>query len=150
MAYSPVEIRHVRLRRGVFGYRRPAADRLLDDIADSFETVWRDRADLADEVERLQGELVHHKEHEQLLRTTLVSAERAANELKEQAKREADTILAEARVEARSVTREARTERDLLAAEARRIRALLNAALDALDEAHEDQDEPEEPEAEAA
>jgi cell division initiation protein len=148
MAYSPVEIRHIRLKRGVLGYRRAAVDKLLDDIAESFENVWRDRADLADEVERLQGELVHHKEHEQLLRTTLVSAERAASELKEQAKREADTILAEARVEARSVTREARTERDLLAAEARRVRALLNAALDALDEAEEHEDD--EPEAEAA
>ena len=148
MAYTPVEIRHVRLKRGVLGYRREAVDRLLDDIAESFETVWRDRADLADEVERLQGELVHHKEHEQLLRTTLVSAERAASELKEQAKREAETILAEARVEARSVTRAARTERDVLAAEARRLRALLHAALDAVDEADEDQlEEPEEAEA---
>src|SRR5262249_7981995 len=112
MAYSPVEIRHIRLKRGVLGYRRASVDRLLEDVSDSFETVWRDRADLADEVERLQGELVHHKEHEQLLRTTLVSAERTAAELKEQAKREADTILEEAQVEARSVTREARSDRD--------------------------------------
>jgi cell division initiation protein len=134
MTYSPVEIRHVKLRRNGFGYRRAPVDRLLEDVADSFETVWRDRADLADEVERLEGELAHHKEHEQLLRTTLVSAERAATELKEQARREAETILAEARVEASVVTREARTERDLLVAEARRMRTLLHAALDALDE----------------
>lgn len=147
MAYSPVEIRHIHLRRGLVGYQRAAVDTLLDEIANSYEGVWRDRADLADEVERLQGELAHHKEHEHLLRTTLVSAERAAHELKEQAKREAETILAEARVEARSITREARTERDLLTAEARRVRALLNAALDALDEADDDD---EEPEAEAA
>ena len=148
MAYSPVEIRHISLKRGLIGYRPALVDKLLDDVADSFENVWRDRADLADELERLQGELAHHKEHEQLLRTTLVSAERAAHELKEQAQREAETILAEARVEARSITREARAEREVLAAEARRIRILLHAALDALDEVEHDEDE--EPGAEAA
>ncbi|PWU24621.1 MAG: hypothetical protein C5B48_05440 [Candidatus Rokuibacteriota bacterium] len=135
MAYAPVEIRHVRLRRGWLGYQRQATDQLLEEIAESFETVWRERADLSDEVERLQGELAHHREHEQLLRTTLMSAERAASELKEQAKREAEVILAEAQAEARSVTRDARTERERLASESRRIRSLLNAALDALDEA---------------
>lgn len=135
MAYAPVEIRHVRLRRGLFGYKRQAADRLLEDVADSFESVWRERADLVDEVEKLQGELAHHREHEQLLRTTLVTAERAASELKEQAQREADVILEEARAEARSVTREARAERERLVSDSRRIRVLLNAALDALDEA---------------
>jgi cell division initiation protein len=141
MTYSPVELRHVKLGRGVLGYRREAVDRLLDEVADSFETVWRERADLADEVERLQDELAHHKEHEQLLRTTLVSAERTATELKEQARREADAITAEARLEASAVTRDARTERDLLVAEARRIRALLHAALDALDEIDDDREE---------
>jgi cell division initiation protein len=129
MAYSPVEIRHIKLRRSLVGYRRASVDKLLGDIAESFEAVWRDRADLADEVERLQGELAHHREHEQLLRTTLVSAERAAHELKEQAKREAEVILAEAHAEARAVTRAAQAERERLLADIGRLRALLEAAL---------------------
>ena len=38
MAYAPVEIRHVQLGRGLFGYQRArSTDRLLDDVADSFE-----------------------------------------------------------------------------------------------------------------
>ena len=101
----------------------------------SFETVWRERADPSDRVELLEGELKRYRELEQLLRTTLVSAERAAHELKDQAKREADSILAEAQSEARTITRQARSERETLAVEARRLRLLLHAALDALDEA---------------
>jgi cell division initiation protein len=150
MAYAPVEIRHVRLKRGLRGYQRQAVDRLLEEVADSFENVWRERADLADEVERLQGELAHHREHEQLLRMTLVSAERAAMELKEQAAREAGVIVEEARAEARTVTREARTERDRLLGESRRARVLLHAALDTLDEADEHQHEAPRSEIEAA
>jgi cell division initiation protein len=150
MTYSPVEIRHVRLRRGLLGYQRKAADRLLEEVAESFETVWRERADLADELERLQGELSHHREHEQLLRTTLVSAERAAGEMKEQAQREADTIMTEARAEARSITRQARTDLEQLVRDARRLRSLLHAALDAVDEAEIDESDDNDGEAQAA
>jgi len=149
MAYTPVEIRHVRLRRGFLGYGKRGVDRLLDDVTESFESVWRERADLADQVEHLESELVRYRELEQLLRTTLVSAERAAHELKDAARREAETMVEEARSEARMITRRARTERDELATQARRIRLLLNAALDAVDEA-EDRQEHEELPAEAA
>jgi cell division initiation protein len=136
MAFTPVEIRHVQLKRGPRprGYKRDHVDRLLGDIADSFEAVWRERADLGDRAERLEEELVRYRELDQLLRTTLVSAERAAHQVKDQAKREADTILAEARVEAREIARQALNERDALLAEARRIRSQLRSALDALPE----------------
>ena len=137
MSYTPVEIRHVKLRRGIFGYRRSQVDRLLDDIVLSFETVWRERADNSDRVELLESELTRYRELEALLRTTLVSAERAAHELRGQAKREAESIVTEAQAEARQITRTARRDRETLSAEARRLRILLHAALDALDEADE-------------
>jgi cell division initiation protein len=144
MTYTPVEIRHVRLRRGLLGYRRGQVDRLLEEVAESFEAVWRERADHADRVEHLEGELTRYRELEGLLRTTLVSAERASHELRDQAKRQAETIVDEAHAEARTITRRARSERERLAAEARRLRLLLRAALEALDEAApERDDEPE-------
>jgi cell division initiation protein len=135
MSYTPVEIRHVRLKRGLFGYRRSPVDEVLRDVADSYELVWRERADLADKVEQLEGELTRHRDLETLLRTTLTSAESAAHDLKDKAKREADLILSEAHVEARSVTHGAAAEHERLRAEIRRIRALLGAALDSVDEA---------------
>jgi cell division initiation protein len=137
MSYTPVEIRHVKLRRGPIGYRRKAVDHLLEDITASYEDVWRERADHADRIELLEGELTRYRELEALLRTTLVSAERSAIELREQAKREAEAIVSEAHAAARTITREAQAERERLALESRRIRVLLHAALDALDEADE-------------
>jgi cell division initiation protein len=130
---SPVEIKHIRLERALFGYKRALVDHTLEEIADSYEDVWRDRADLADKVEHLERELVRFRELEALLRATLVSAERASQELKEQARKESELLLTEAHAEARAVTRRAHTEREHLAAEARRIRSLLRSALDALD-----------------
>jgi cell division initiation protein len=133
VALTPVEIRHIRLGSSLLGYKRSAVDEILEEVADSFEDVWRDRADLADKVEHLEGELVRFRELEALLRTTLVSAERASQELKEQARKESEIALEEAYAEARAITRRAQAEREHLTAEARRIRSLLRSALEALD-----------------
>jgi cell division initiation protein len=134
MALTPVEIRHMTPGTGLFGYKRAAMDRLLDEIAASFEDVWRERADLADKIEQLETDLVRFRELEALLRTTLVYAERSSAEMKEQARREADLILGEAHAEARSVQRQASAENERLVADARKIRAQLRAALEGMEE----------------
>jgi cell division initiation protein len=134
MALTPVEIRHMTPGTGLFGYKRAAMDRLLDEIAASFEDVWRERADLADKIEQLETDLVRYRELEALLRTTLVSAERSAADMKEQARREADLILGEAHADARAVQRQARTENERLVADSRRLKAQLRAALEGIEE----------------
>jgi cell division initiation protein len=140
MSITPVELHHVRLGRGLFGYRRHAVDRLLAEVEQSFEEVWRERADLADRVEQLESDLARHTDLEALLRTTLVSAEKAAHELKDHAVREAELVIQEAHAEARSVTMAAAAEHERLRAEARKVRALLEAALDAVEDAEGGED----------
>lgn len=133
MPLTPAEIRHYDLRRAwLRGYRRSAVDQLLDEIVDSFEQVWRERADASDRLEELEAEAAKHLELEALLRSTLVSAERAAQDMKEQARRESDLIVQEAHAEARRVTREATAEKRRLEEDMVRIRALLRTALEAL------------------
>ena len=139
MALTPVEIRHLHPSTGFMGYNRGATDRLLVEIAESFEDVWRERADLADKVEQLEADLVRFRELESLLRTALVSAERAATEMKEQARREADLILGEAHAEARKVQRDAIGENERLVAESRRLRTALRMALETLEDAAPDE-----------
>jgi cell division initiation protein len=140
MALTPVEIRHLHFSRSVLGYRRSAVETALEEVVDSFEDVWRDRADLADKVEHLEGELVRFRELEALLRTTLVSAERSAHELRAQAQREAELIVSEAHAEARAVTHKASGERQHLLAETRRLRTQLAAALATLEPEPQDED----------
>ena len=134
MGLTPVEIRHVTFPRGLLGYRRSSVDDVLAQIVESFEQVWRERADLHDRVEQLEAELTRYRELETLLRTTLVSAERNAAELREQAQREAALVVSEAHAEARSITRAAVAERERLLADARRVRAILTSALTTVDE----------------
>jgi cell division initiation protein len=136
VAITPVEIRHVRLKRAPLGgYRRAAAERLLLEIADSFEEVWRERADLIDQVEQLEADLVRYRELETLLRQTLVSAERTSAELRDTAQKQAAVVVDEAHAAAREILRAARAERERLAAGSARVRAQLEGALDVLTDA---------------
>ncbi len=109
-------------------------DQLLEEIADSFEEVWRERADLSDQLEDLEAEAAKHRELEALLRSTLVSAERAAQDMKEQARRESDLIVQEAHAESRRVSREAAAEKRRLEDDIVKIRSQLRAAFESLGE----------------
>ena len=134
MAITPVEIHHLQLGRGLFGYRRSTVDLYLDEIEASFAQVWRERADATDRIEHLEGEVQRHRELESLLRQTLVSAERAAQEQLETARKQAETIVAEAHSEARAVARRAQTELERLEQDSHRVRALLRSALGVMEE----------------
>ena len=135
MRYTPVELRHVKIGRSTFGgYRKLETEKLLEDIADSFEEVWRDRGELTDKLEDVEKILAEVKQRESLLASTLVAAEKASTEIREAAKREAELIIAEAHQEARSVTRGAQSERERLFTEVRRVETLLRAALGMVEE----------------
>jgi cell division initiation protein len=143
MALTPVEIRHLTPPRTLFrGYRTEATDTLLEEIAASFEDVWRERADLVDKVEQLEADLVRYRELETLLRTTLVSAEHSSAQTRDQARREAELILVEARAEAREIQRHAAAENERLTQESRRLRAQLTEALSALEAEPEPESKP--------
>src|SRR4051795_9488617 len=87
MSYTPVELRHVHVGRRPLGYHRAGVQKVLDDVADSFEIVWRDRGDLADRVEQLEQEVEALKGREQALANTLVVAEHAPPQTRGRAQR---------------------------------------------------------------
>ena len=54
---SPEEIRHLSIRRRGRGYDRAEVDRLLAEIAESFEAVWHERTQFYEELRRDRAEL---------------------------------------------------------------------------------------------
>ena len=120
MRYTPVELRHVRIGRALFGgYKRagdrsacsttsPTASRTSGASAASSPTSSRTSRSQLDEV----------KQRETLLASTLdLGGEGRRRGEGARAKREAEVIVAEAHQEARSITRAAQAERERLFAE---------------------------------
>src|SRR4249920_126036 len=135
MSITPDEVTHVDLGRAwLRGYRRRDVDELLEEISKSFDGVWRGRAELSGRMQDLETEAAKHRELEKLLCSTLVSAERAAQDMKAQARRESDLIVQEAHAESRRVTRESAAEKRRLEEDMTKIRAELQAVLETLSE----------------
>ncbi|MGI9116628.1 MAG: DivIVA domain-containing protein, partial [Gaiellales bacterium] len=111
MAITPAEIRHTPLRRGLFGYKRPDVDDMLDEVVDAYQELWQERVDLRDRLEEMEREVKRVKDMEDLLRRTLVSAEKNAADQKEAARRDAAQNIREAEQEAREILGEAHHQR---------------------------------------
>jgi cell division initiation protein len=118
---SPAEIRHLRMRRRIVGYRRRDVDGAVDRIAEAFTEVWRQRDELEDRNHELARELARHQEAEALLRKTLITAERSADVMRADARREAERIIREAEQRAREVVGEAHHERERIRLEIMRL-----------------------------
>jgi cell division initiation protein len=112
MSMSPAEVRHVRMKRGLFGYRAKDVNGTLDRVAEAFGDVWRQRAEMEERNHQLAIELARHQEAEQMLRKTLVTAERSADVLRGDARRDAERIVREAEQRAREIVGEAHHERE--------------------------------------
>jgi hypothetical protein len=134
MSYTPVELRHVRVGRSLFGYNRATVEQLIEEVAHSFEATWRERGELADKVESLEKQIGELRSREHLLTQTLIAAEQAASDVRERARREAEAIVSEAHNEARAIGRAAHSERERLLIESRRIEGMLRGALGIIEE----------------
>jgi cell division initiation protein len=114
------------------GYDREDVDTLLKHVASSYEQVWRERYDLRARTGELEDELKGFRESERLVRDTLVTAQRAADDLRSRAERDAERIKSEALADLGRAKAEAERELGDLRAEiahARRLERELRSSI---------------------
>src|SRR3954451_2400763 len=122
MSIAPVELRHLRFPRRLFGYRRRSVDTEVERIADSYAEVWSERADLQDRLEEQEAEIRRHRELEEMLRKTLVSAERSVAAMRSEARYDGEQIVREAEARSREIIGEAHAERERVRRDLHRLR----------------------------
>jgi cell division initiation protein len=95
-----VDIQHKTFKRALQGYDRTDVDQYLDEIIESLEDEAQARAALEAEIADLRERISHFKAMEESLQSTLLLAQRTADEVKAAAHKEADLIRQEARLQA--------------------------------------------------
>jgi cell division initiation protein len=93
-----VDIQHRTFKRALQGYERSDVDKFLDEIIESLEDEATARAALEAEIADLKERISHFKAMEESLQSTLLLAQRTADEVKAAAHKEADLIKQEARL----------------------------------------------------
>ena len=147
---TPLDIHNKEFKKGFRGYNEEDVDQFLDKVIKDYEKLYRENIELKESLERLSGKLEHYQNLETTLNNTLVVAQETAEDVKLNAKKEAELILKESEVagarivdEARNKARKLATEYDELQRQTQiyrsRMRTLLQAQLDMLNAAENDE-----------
>jgi len=100
MNISPIDLRQQRFRTALSGFDKVEVASLLAAVADDYEQALREADRLRQDLSRMEAALSEHREHERNLRNTLLTAQRLADELRDNAEQEAKRIIREAEVRA--------------------------------------------------
>ena len=81
------------------GLDKTEVEEFIGELAAEIENLRKERAQLTEKAEELTKHLKAYEDTEQLLKDTLVTAQKATNQLREDAKKEAQLIIDKAKLE---------------------------------------------------
>ncbi|MGE5415517.1 MAG: DivIVA domain-containing protein [Acidobacteriota bacterium] len=90
---TPIEIRNHEFRRSIRGYTDTEVDSFMSRLADEFERVYRENAELKEAIQRSEFEMAKYKRIEETLNQTLVMAQQSAEDIRTNARQEAQMML---------------------------------------------------------
>jgi|GEM_PF-1233893 len=122
MRITPLDVRKQEFRKAVRGFDCDEVRAFLTTLADEYETVLVDNRQLRERVLDQDEKIGEYKGMEQTLRNTLMTAERAMQETRENANREGDLIVQEAQMKARGIMEECRVRTEELRREIQGLR----------------------------
>lgn len=96
MKVTPLDLRQQKFRMVMRGYDRAEVESFLGEAADDYEQALREADRLRDELARAQAALEEHRESERNLRNTLLTAQRLADEIRNNAENESRRMVREA------------------------------------------------------
>ncbi|HLC40377.1 MAG TPA: DivIVA domain-containing protein [Methylomirabilota bacterium] len=111
MRMTPMEIRQQQFDTQLFrGCDVQQVDAYLNQVAGDYEELMKENNLLKEQLALLEDRLHGVEEREQLLKETLVSAQRMSEEMKEGVRREAQLVLREAELQSEKMLEAARAE----------------------------------------
>jgi cell division initiation protein len=93
---TPLDMRQARFTTALRGFDKADVTTFLQEAAEGFDLAMRENERLRMEIVRLEASLTQYRELEGNLKTTLMSAQKVADDMRENANQEAARILREA------------------------------------------------------
>jgi DivIVA domain-containing protein len=129
MKVTPLDLRQTHLSTSLRGFDRDEVRTLLTDAADDYEAALREVDRLRQELQKAESQLGEHRDRETNLRNTLLTAQKVADQIRENAGKEADVLLRDAETRSTAMLKDAELRSTTLMAEAEaRSLVLVNTA----------------------
>jgi cell division initiation protein len=109
-------------RKNIGGLDENEVYSFLKKIGREYESLYAENKSLKDQAQRLTGQMEDYLELEKTLKQTLISAQKASGELKDNAEKEAELIVREAEMQAERILDETRTESEIIGKEIRELK----------------------------
>jgi cell division initiation protein len=100
MKISPMDIQRQGFSRRLRGFDADEVRAYLGLVAEEIAVLQRERDDLEQQVRHLQLIVDEHRERENILKNTLLTAQKASEDIREGARKEAETAIREAEMQA--------------------------------------------------
>ena len=107
MALTPMDIHNKEFSRSFRGYNDDEVDQFLDEIVEEFERLYKENIELKDRLGMFADQISHYKTMENTLKETLVTAQKAANDVSASAQKKSELIINEAEDKARRIIEDA-------------------------------------------
>lgn len=107
MPLTPLDIHNKEFSRRIRGYDEDEVNEFLDQVIKDYEIVIRENKELHNQLLSMQDKLDHFANIEETLSKTIIVAQEAADEVKNNAKKESQLIVKEAEKNADRIINEA-------------------------------------------
>lgn len=98
--FTPLEIEALNFKKAPMGYSCVEVDKIFEDIIKDYETLYKENIELKEKMNTLNENISYYKSLENTLQSTLVLAEKAADETKAAARATAESIKKDAELSA--------------------------------------------------
>ncbi|MDE5413042.1 DivIVA domain-containing protein [Alkalihalobacterium chitinilyticum] len=110
MPLTPLDIHNKEFTRGFRGYDEDEVNEFLDQIIKDYEAVLREKKEMFERVQDLDGKLEHYNKIEETLNKSILVAQESAEEVRRSAQKEAQLIVKEAEKNADRIINDALTK----------------------------------------
>lgn len=124
MRITPLDVRNHGFAQRFNGYAKEEVDEFLRLIAEDYESVLRELGAQAEHIAKLETQLEMLSANEQVLRDTLMTAQKVSEDLKRTAMKEAEVLIGEAEVKSEKVMEAAHRRASALAEDIREMKQL--------------------------
>ncbi|AZV56008.1 DivIVA domain-containing protein [Clostridium sp. AWRP] len=93
MFITAAEITNKEFKKGLRGYNIDEVDEFLDKIAEDYESIYKENSLLKEKMQSLDEKISHYTKMENTIKDTLLLAQNASEQAKENAKKESEFVV---------------------------------------------------------
>ena len=108
--FTADEIRQITFEKVMRGYRTEDVESFMENIADEFEALEKEKRDLEEKLYLLAEKVEQYKAEEESIKTTLINAQRLGESIVSDARVKADNIIREATIKKNDIISSAYNE----------------------------------------